>query len=341
MKEDWNHPSVLADHEESSRWHKISAIYSRSAAAREEHALPLGVWSPPVLWSGGLWSMESIKAPEKLVDGTGEKQFPCTHDDDCGLGFACNFFVLLSVWNGSCSDCNGLRTWVGFCFTLAMRFIHTKRTSRRNGDVAQSLLEPGDESDEVLLLVVVAVTPHLFFGRSLPLPNDPLLNTDEILSSKEPSSSATDSSTPFLYDQMQWETNWASTDPQQQHRKILRRIYEFIRNEKTSNKNKKKYLRDNYEQRPKTKINIYKWRISHSLNKQVSGQQLLQQQQQKRTSGHPPTHIPNKANKNENKINFFWTFPDTGRGQQQQKKYQLFWAFTFPDAQQGQQPKNK
>jgi len=43
MKEDWNHPSVLADHQESSRSQKISAIYSRSAAAREEHALPLGV----------------------------------------------------------------------------------------------------------------------------------------------------------------------------------------------------------------------------------------------------------------------------------------------------------
>lgn len=86
-----------------------------------------------------------------------------------------------------------------------MRFINTKQTSRRHGDEAQSLLEPGDESDEVLL-VVVAVTPHPFFGRLLPLPNDPLLITDEILSSKKLSSSATDSSMPFFYDQMQWET---------------------------------------------------------------------------------------------------------------------------------------
>jgi hypothetical protein len=55
MKEDWNHPSVLADQQESSRWHITSAIYSQSAAAaREEDALPLGVRSPPILWSGGL-----------------------------------------------------------------------------------------------------------------------------------------------------------------------------------------------------------------------------------------------------------------------------------------------
>lgn len=85
--------------------------------------------------------------------------------------------------------------------------MNTKQTSRRHGDEAQSLSEPGDESDEVLLLVVVAVTPHPFFGRLLPLPNDPLLITDEILSSKKLSSSATDSSIPFFYDQMQWETS--------------------------------------------------------------------------------------------------------------------------------------
>jgi len=88
-----------------------------------------------------------------------------------------------------------------------MRFTNTKQTSRRHGDEAQSLLEPGDESDEVLLLVVAAVTPHPFFGRLLPLPNDPLQITDEILSSKKLSSSATDSSMPFFYDQMQWETS--------------------------------------------------------------------------------------------------------------------------------------
>jgi hypothetical protein len=88
-----------------------------------------------------------------------------------------------------------------------MRFRNTKQTSRRHGDGAQRLLEPGDESDEVLLLVVVAVTPHPFFGRLLPLPNNPLLITDEILSSKKLSSSATDSSMPFFYDQMQWETS--------------------------------------------------------------------------------------------------------------------------------------
>jgi hypothetical protein len=65
-----------------------------------------------------------------------------------------------------------------------MRFIHAKQISRRHGDEAQNLLEPGDESDEVLLLVVVVtVTPHPFFGRVLPLQNDPLLITDEILSS--------------------------------------------------------------------------------------------------------------------------------------------------------------
>jgi hypothetical protein len=66
-----------------------------------------------------------------------------------------------------------------------MRFRNTKQTSRRHGDGAQRLLEPGDESDEVLLLVVVAVTPHPFFGRLLPLPNNPLLITDEILSSQK------------------------------------------------------------------------------------------------------------------------------------------------------------
>ncbi len=43
MKEDWNRPYVLADHQESSRWHKTSAICSQSAAAREEDTLPLGV----------------------------------------------------------------------------------------------------------------------------------------------------------------------------------------------------------------------------------------------------------------------------------------------------------
>jgi hypothetical protein len=88
-----------------------------------------------------------------------------------------------------------------------MRFIHTKQASRTHGDVAQSLLEPGDEGEEVLLLVVVAVTPHPFFGRFLPLPNDPLLITDEILSSKKLSSPAADSSMPFFYDQIQWESN--------------------------------------------------------------------------------------------------------------------------------------
>jgi hypothetical protein len=87
-----------------------------------------------------------------------------------------------------------------------MRSIHTKQISRRHGDEAQSFLVPGDESDEVLLMVV-AVTPHPFFGRLLPSPNDPLLITDEILSSKKLCRSATDSSMPFFYDQMQWETN--------------------------------------------------------------------------------------------------------------------------------------
>jgi hypothetical protein len=33
--------------------------------------------------------------------------------------------------------------------------------------------------------MVVAVAPHPFFGRLLPLPNDPLLITDEIRSSKK------------------------------------------------------------------------------------------------------------------------------------------------------------
>jgi hypothetical protein len=84
-----------------------------------------------------------------------------------------------------------------------MRFTHRKQISRRHGDEAQSLLEPGDESDEVLLLMVVEVTPHPVFGRLLPLPNDSLLITDEILSSKKLSSSATDRSMPFFYDQMQ------------------------------------------------------------------------------------------------------------------------------------------
>jgi hypothetical protein len=87
-----------------------------------------------------------------------------------------------------------------------MRSIHTNQISRRHGDEAQSLFEPGDESDEVLLMVV-AVTPHPFFGRLLPLPNEPLFVTGEILSSKKLSRSATDSSMPFFYDQMQWETN--------------------------------------------------------------------------------------------------------------------------------------